>query len=236
MNHSHKQTPDEGIIEMRNIPYIKHISHMRCGAYTSEWVATAMGLTIVGSNEQNNPTWQDYLRPMLPLTIIEMLKELGLESYSYSLADFTDEQKLIWIKEQIVTQKKPLLVLIKTTTLHWIVIAGYSDSNQEFYVYDPNFGETSKNNDVPVGNKQLDYRRLLIDWEGSYIFKYIAVIISTDRLKDVTTVYKDSKDVEPDISKKRTLEIEDSKVENNVDVYEPLDLNASINPNHRIIP
>lgn len=178
-----EELPEQFIIPISKTPVIEHISRLRCGAYTSEWVAVAMGLDVKSSNEIfKEESWKDLLRPMLPLTVLKLLEERGLQGISTSLSPYVDEQKLFWLRHELFTKKKPVLVLIKTSTLHWIVVAGYDNRRQIFFVYDPNFGRTSINEDVPIGNKEIAYGVLLEEWSGSMIFKYNVLVISTNTL------------------------------------------------------
>ena len=183
MNNSYdEKIPRQAFILMKETPFIQHVSHMPCGSYTSEWVARAIGLNILSANELlQGPLWHDYLRPIFPLTILKLLKMRGVEGMVVMMDQFTSpEQKIMWLKREIATEKKPVIILIKSTTLHWIVVCGYDDDDEVFYVYDPNFGDTSLNKDVTVGNKEVNYTRLLNDWKGRWNLQYTAVLVLND--------------------------------------------------------
>jgi hypothetical protein len=179
------ELPPQAFIIFKENPSIEHLSLIRCGAYTSEWVAKALGIDGPKTNDiLQAPSWHDYFHPVFPLTILHLLKERHLESTSYKVdAYMTAEQKINWIQREIVTHKKPLLLLIKAATLHWVVITGYDDERKVFYVYDPSFSTTSLSADIAIGNMEVDYMRLLHEWSGSWIFKYIAILILNDPLE-----------------------------------------------------
>ncbi len=205
------ELPPQAFIIFKENPYIEHLSLVRCGAYTSEWVAKALGIDGSATNDiLLAPSWRDFLHPVFPLTILNLLKYRQLEGVSYRVDSYMpDDQKIDWIKREIVTHKKPLLLLTKATTLHWVVITGYDHERKVFYIYDPSFGKTSINNDIPIGNVEVDYMRLLHEWSGSWIFKYIAILIMNDPLNthDVPNLEIEEKEDEETQVKEVTPEV-----------------------------
>ena len=185
MNKETKELPPTMIIPFVGIPFVEQISHMRCGSYTAEWISKAMGFHIRSANDVlQGPVWHDYLRAILPLTVLKLLKIRGIEGVVINIdAVLSLERKIDWLKRELYLRKKPILLLIKATTLHWIVLAGYDDEKKLFYVYDPNRGKTSLNKDLPIGNIALDYQRLISLWEGRWNFRFTAVLILNEYVR-----------------------------------------------------
>lgn len=100
-------------------------------------------------------------------------------SKEVKLKQFSDTEKLEWIKNQIFNEKKPPILFIRTKIMHWIAIAGYDDSKELFYVYDSRFGEDSRTTSLPLGNHTFSYEELLSHWKGRLGFRYIAIVITS---------------------------------------------------------
>lgn len=173
------QLPSEYYITPITPPFIVHRSKIRCGSYTSEWIARVVGVRMPPANMLlKGPLWFDIFRPILPRDMRELLRAKGVESNEVSVSNLTDEEKISWIKHQIVFTNKPPALLIKVGILHWIAVAGYDDSIKIFYIYDPLFGKNSLNNNFPLGNATYSYDELLLKWRGRWHLKYLAIVVT----------------------------------------------------------
>lgn len=173
------QRPLKMIVPFIGIPFVEHVSVVRSSSYAAEWISKAMGFHIKSTNEvTSGTTWYDYLRALLPLTILSLLKMRGIEGTTINIdAVLSNERKIDWLQQELYLRKKPILLFVKGTTLHWIVLAGYNNEDQTFYVYDPSFGKSSLSKELPVGNKAVDYQRLVNEWGGSWNFKFTTILI-----------------------------------------------------------
>ena len=178
--------PAESYIDAVVNPMIDHWSHLRCGSYTSEWVARAVGIKPISSNRLlPGPVWFDLFRPVTPYDMRQLFKAKGMNTEEISVANFSDEEKLAWIKREIATHKRPPVLLIRTKLLHWIAIGGYSDLERIFYTYDPNIGSSSLNTGQPIGNSHIGYDELISVWRGRFMFRYIALVVTHVGVRDL---------------------------------------------------
>ncbi len=174
--------PHEAYVKLVSNPLIKHWSHIRCGSYTSEWIAKAIGLHPPEANKLLwGPVWFDIFRPVLPSDMRKLFKFRGMTSVEVRLAELSHKEKLDWIKREVAIKKIPPALLIRTKTLHWIAIGGYNDKKKIFYVYDARFGADSLNSKLPIGNNTFTYSELLDLWSGRWFLKYIAIVVTSVR-------------------------------------------------------
>jgi len=171
--------PREAYIQAVTIPFISHWSKIRCGSYTSEWIARVVGVKPPPANSiLKGPLWFDMFRPILPYEMREIFRFNGMESKKVVLKKYSDAERLEWIKRQIVSSGRPPALLIRTKILHWIAVAGYDDAREVFYVYDSRFGNDSLDLELPIGNFAFSYSELLERWHGRSFLRYIAIVIT----------------------------------------------------------
>ena len=176
----HTNFPRKDFIVLRDIPFFMQISKIRCGSYTTEWVARAVGTHPISSNRiLPGPVWFDMFRPILPSKMRFLFKLRGLNSVEVDVSKFTDTEKIDWIKREISLKRKPPALLIRTRTMHWIAIGGYDDERRIFYTYNPLYGSYSTSPDFPIGNSSIGYDELIKVWSGRFWLKYRAVVINT---------------------------------------------------------
>lgn len=170
--------PEKAFINPVDNPVIEHWSHKRCGSYTSEWIARAMGMKPDESNTVlSGPVWFDLFRPILPGDMRELFRFDRMTGIEVKLDHLTDEEKLNWIKREVSLKKRPPALLIRTTTLHWIAVGGYDDTKRLFYIYDARYGANSLDLDLPIGNFTMSYNELLHRWRGRWFLQYVAIVI-----------------------------------------------------------
>lgn len=189
--HEEDRLPDAMIIPFVGIPFVRQISHMRCGSYTAEWISKAMGFYIKSANDVlSGPVWHDYLRVILPATILKLLKIRGIEGIVTNVdAVLSVDQKIDWLRRELYLRKKPIILLVRTNLLHWVVLAGYDDAKKVFYIYDPNYGDTSLNSDLPIGNRAYDYDRLVDLWGGKWGMRFMIVLILNEYVMNEETAH-----------------------------------------------
>lgn len=178
--------PAEAYIDAVSNPAIDHWSHMRCGSYTAEWVAKAVGIKKSSANKLlRGPVWFDIFRPMFPGDMRRLFSSHGMTSIEVVLTELSDAEKLQWIKGEIAIKKRPPVILTRTKTLHWIAIGGYDDLKRVFYIYDSMIGDSSLQPEFPIGNAQISYDKLLDIWRGRWFLKYIAITITSVNVRDL---------------------------------------------------
>ncbi len=176
--------PKISYIGIRDVPLVRHRSRIRCGYYTSEWVARAMGMHPVPFNDiLSGHVWLDIFRPILPRDMMVLFKFRGLHSVQVNLHKATFEGRINWIKKEIALKRKPLTLLLRARPLHWIVICGYDDEKESFYVYDSMLGSSSTNPFLPIGNNRINYNELIHMWRGRFWLKYRAIAITDPIIK-----------------------------------------------------
>ncbi len=173
--------PEEAYIQAVTIPFISHWSKIRCGSYTAEWVARVIGVKpkpVPVNSILRGPVWFDVFRPVLPYDMGKLLRFKGMKSLQVRLSEFSNREKIRWIKNQIVSTNRPPILLIRTKVLHWIAVAGYDDKKELFYVYDSRFGKNSLDSKMPIGNFTFSYDDLLSRWNGRWNLRFIALVIT----------------------------------------------------------
>jgi hypothetical protein len=176
--------PRREYISLRDIPTVIHISKIRCGSYTTEWIARAMGLHPIPSNEIiRGPIWYDIFRPIFPSDMRLLFKRRGMESTEINLSKLNNQQRIDWIRGEIALKRKPPALLIRTRLLHWIAVGGYDDDRRLFYVYNSLHGSSSANAGLPIGNSVLGYDELVQLWRGRWWLNYRAIIVNASSIK-----------------------------------------------------
>lgn len=171
--------PPKAFIDITDIPKITHESLIRCGSYTTEWIARAVGLHPKPSNKVlSGPLWFDIFRPMFPRDMRTIFKFRGMESEEVDMRNLSNEDKLRWVKHEVVSRRWPPALLIKGKPVHWIAIGGYDDEKRVFYIYDSRFGLTSINPYLPIGNNVIGYDQLIKEWNGHFWLRYKAIVIT----------------------------------------------------------
>lgn len=178
--------PEASCIEAVTNPAIDHWSHIRCGSYTSEWVAQAVGIKAAPANRiLRGPMWFDLFRPVTPGDMRKLFKTRGMTTIEMRLGGLTNEERLLWIKNEIVTKKRPPVILTRAKTLHWLAIGGYDDRKKVFYVYDSRVGEDSFNMSLPIGNRQMSYDEVVESWRGRFHMNYVAIVVTNVQVRDL---------------------------------------------------
>lgn len=175
--------PSVAYIGLKDIPLVTHQSRIRCGYYTAEWIARAIGLHPKPANEIiRGPLWFDIFRPVLPRDMMAIFKFRGMDSVQVDLSKFSVSERANWIKNEVTIKRKPPSILIRKKPLHWIAIGGYDDEKKIFYIYDSSFGLNSTNPNLPIGNSTIKYEDLDKLWTGGWFLNYRAIVINTDNL------------------------------------------------------
>lgn len=178
--------PEASCIEAVSNPAIDHWSHIRCGSYTSEWVAQAVGIKAAPSNRiLRGPIWFDLFRPVTPGDMRRLFKARGMETIEIRLAGLSDEERLHWIKNEIATKKRPPVILTRAKTLHWLAVGGYDDRKKIFYIYDSRVGADSFNINLPIGNVEMAYDEVLKTWQGRFGMNYVAIVVTNVQVRDL---------------------------------------------------
>ncbi len=174
--------PIRSNISLKDVPLVRHnVSKTRCGYYTCEWIARAIGMHPVPSNDiLKGRVWMDLFRPIFPRDMMALFKFRGMQSMEINLSRMTDDEKITWIKKEVALKRKPPALLIRAKPVHWIAVAGYDDERQVFYVYDSIYGDSSNNPFLPIGNASIGYNELIQKWRGRYWLKYKAIVITTE--------------------------------------------------------
>lgn len=171
--------PQKGFIDPVMNPLIDHWSHFRCGSYTSEWVSRAVGIVNTPSNFLlRGPVWFDLFRPIVPSDMRKLFRAKGMTTIELNLSELGLDEKLNWIRNEIITKRRPPVLLIRTATLHWIAVGGYDDAQRLFYIYDARIGSDSYDPDLPIGNATISYNELLFLWSGRFIWHYVAIVVT----------------------------------------------------------
>jgi len=177
--------PKKAYIGLRDVPLVRHLSSKRCGFYTAEWIARAIGLHPVPFNKIiTRPVWRDIFHPVFPRDMMSIFKLRGMDSVAVNLSKFSDIEKINWIKREVALKRKSPALLVRTKTLHWIAVCGYDDDKKFFYVYDSHYGSSSINPYYPIGNTIVMYDELSNVWSGRWWLKYRAIVITTDGFKE----------------------------------------------------
>lgn len=178
--------PPVAYIETVFNPTIDHWSHFRCGSYTAEWVAQAVGIETVPSNLLlPGPVWFDLFRPISPSDMRKLFKAKGMVTVELRLNELSDEEKINWLKSEISRFSRPPVLLIKTATLHWIAVGGYDDNKRIFYIYDARVATGSLDSNLPIGNAFIHYDKLISLWRGRFYWNFIAIYITNVKARDI---------------------------------------------------
>lgn len=177
---SQNELPAAAYIKLKDVPVVHHLSKIRCGSYTTEWIARAIGLHPIPANDLlHGPIWFDMFRPIVPSDMMKLFRFRGMECEEVDLNAFTDDQRLEWVKRQVAVIRKPPAILIKTKILHWIAVGGYDDKAKVFFIYDSRYGNSSIDPAFPIGNNSIPYDTFLKVWKGRWWLKYKAIVITT---------------------------------------------------------
>jgi hypothetical protein len=185
-NSLEKELPAAACIDTVFNPVIDHWSHFRCGSYTSEWVAQAVGIETVPSNLLlPGPVWFDIFRPITPSDMRKLFKAKGMISIEMRLNELSDADKIAWIKTEIAVYSRPPVLLIRTATLHWLAVGGYDDDKKTFYIYDSRVVRGSVDSTLPIGNAVMSFDELLTVWRGRFFWNFVAITITNVQARDI---------------------------------------------------
>ncbi len=170
--------PKSAFIHLLDLPVIYHVSKIRCGSYSTEWIASSIGLHPNPSNNLlRGPVWYDIFRPVVPTDMMRLFRFRGMDCMEISLEKLTDEERILWVKNEIITKRIPPALLIRTKILHWIAVGGYDDESKVFFIYDSRYGDSSVNPHFPIGNNTIPYDVLTKVWRGRWWMKYKAIVV-----------------------------------------------------------
>lgn len=123
---------------------------------------------------------------------VKVLRYHGLQADLKS-ADQMDKQERLELLKRALDQDNPIILPVSKGMLrgkyyplkakfmgHFVVLLGYDDVEELFYIYDPSKNATPS---LPIGNSTLSYTDLARDWKstvGSAKHEYIEVAGSVD--------------------------------------------------------
>lgn len=100
--------------------------------------------------------------------LLEHGQEAGIKHFQNGV------EGLAWIRRELA-EKRPVALFVRAKPLHWIVVAGYHQGLDEFYVYDSRIGKRSSVPDLEIGNRLMSPAEVLDIWRGVPFFRWIGV-------------------------------------------------------------
>ena len=162
-----------------------HQQGLTCGEFNLMGILNAFGLEY---------KQLERLRPRIRLwgysfirDIADLLEAHGLSAPVHHANHLGDGEKIELLKGHL-DRDQPVLAAIGNGHLsrgryyplarlflgHFITLYGYSDHQQQFYVYDP-YLKGPFPGDIPVGNEIRSYEQLLRDWRGPMYYRFIGM-------------------------------------------------------------
>lgn len=151
-----------------------------CGAYSVKGI-----LSAYGKDDKKHPleysviaalpfiaTWRRWVR---------ILRSYGLNARCDLVRELSPEERLARLRE-LLRQDTPVMLLIgngyrgcgKWNKLqwkivsHWIILWGFDDEKQLFYIYDSAVPRRCYDQDLPTGTVVRSYKQVLRDMEGGH--------------------------------------------------------------------
>jgi hypothetical protein len=150
-----------------------------------------MGVVNILKGEKKDPEqlaketkWRIIKNLKFPQGLIDLLNKYQIKTEEYSLKLYSDEDKIIWLKN-IIDNGKPIILLVKVKKIqHYFTIIGYD--NNGFMLYDslqekqePDSRKTPIDREEYSGNRYYKNSELIELWnKGGYkiFFRNWAVV------------------------------------------------------------
>ncbi|MCA9386307.1 hypothetical protein KC717_06705 [Candidatus Dojkabacteria bacterium] len=174
------------IVSKQPNEYLKQgLSH--CGVYTAKGILEAYDKFDFDQPEElHNSLLGRLTGSLTPKMLKNVLETNGLNS-TIGIAQGSDKQKIEIIKEEILNDR-PVIVLIgngykkdgsfskfkKSYMSHWISVWGFNDETKVFYLYDSCVPRELYSKNIPIGNIERSYERVVEDWSGSFYRNLLA--------------------------------------------------------------
>jgi hypothetical protein len=190
--------PDQQIMEINQesevlklsfIPYASAYNFAQtyndCGPYNSAAVVRALtGENVSSAEFAKTITHRIKYKWTLPEGITEQLNQYGIKSDMPDFSEFSDYEKITYLREQLALQHPVVLLIKKDDFQHYITIFGFDRVKDEFYIYDSLMerlegGITNDENGEMPGNKTITTKKLLEMWSGGGMlgkYKWLAII------------------------------------------------------------
>lgn len=158
-----------------------------CGPFNSAAVVRALTDKEVSSAEfAKTITHRLSYKWTLPEGLTEQLNQNGIATVTPDFSGLTDDEKIAYLKEQLILKHPVTLLIKKEDFQHYITLFGFNSQKDEFYIYDSLMerleGGLTKdeNGDLP-GNKTISTKKLLEMWSGGGMlgkYTWFAIISS----------------------------------------------------------
>ncbi len=149
-----------------------------CGPFNVAAVVRSLTKTDVDSQEfARTMKWRLPNKYTLPWGMEKQLKENSIDIETPNVQQFSDEDKILFLKEQLSLGNPIIILGGRDNYQHYLTIFGFESSQDEFYTYDSLFdkGEnalTKDANSTLPGNRNFTSTELLDFWRkgGMYGF------------------------------------------------------------------
>jgi len=174
------ELPVRSIVNPRPSEYKEQTGKDWCGGNIVENVLNSFGLDDRGHAKFYLPEswrWNGY---SLPSHLENTLSEYGVSVRKERAEDLTDDEKIRYIKSEIVQDHPVILAVgypkdrrdysgdLSDWLAHYVTVWGYDGDT--VFVYDPRRND-SKVKSLDVGNKQTTWKDLLKIWEGPWFYR-----------------------------------------------------------------
>ena len=176
--------------QSQNYPKQEWIKH--CGLFCAVHVLKSLGVEV---KEQHPRSFhRSWVRKLLGQTLGSLIEFTlhthGVEVHAGNMRNKTYDERLSFLKSEI-SKNRPVILHVGDgykfnqyhisrayLVSHWIVIYGYDDKEQVFYIYDSCVNKPDTK--IPIGNVARYYREIIRDWgrgaiPGCEFYKYISV-------------------------------------------------------------
>lgn len=142
----------------------------QCGPYSAAAFAHALtGKPALPEDMVKQLPWKLPRGYTHPKALESLLSKQDVQMEAFNVGSLSDEEKKIFLREQL-SMKKPVILLVHMYGYqHYIVLLGYDSSKDIFHVYDPVFtrgetGMTVDENGDSAGNRDIEWQQLLAPW------------------------------------------------------------------------
>lgn len=152
-----------------------------CGPFAVAAVVRALTQENVSSAEfAQEIQWRLPNKYTLPRGLEEQLKEHNIKIKTPEVHSLAEDQKIAYLRQEL-SQNHPLIILGERTEFvgtpyeHYIVLLGFDEGKNEFYVYDPFYTKGNANltqdaNGALPGNRTYSSEALLDFWSKGGLY------------------------------------------------------------------